>query len=199
MANSKRKCTGCKQRFYQDLDTWRESPVGPFHNSDCQIEYARAQVAKKHKAEAKQKKAAHRKKLIEVKGLGHWIKETQKVVNQYVRLRDKGKPCISCGIYESEMKSTALTGGVFDAGHFRTTGAFPELRFDLRNINGQCRSCNSFNGGRVREQEEGIVNRHGQDRLDWLLSYHKPKHYTIEHLARMRAVLRKRMRMRGWL
>ncbi len=197
MATKTRKCTGCKKRFDQSIVTWREAPCGYFHDSDCQIDYARKQGQKLRTKKDKQKRADFRKKQVDVKGLRHWIKETQKVVNAYVRQRDKGKPCISCGIYEHQCKTKSLRGSVWDAGHYKTTKARPEIRFDMRNINGQCKSCNQFHSGRIKDQEVGIVERYGQERLDWLLSYHKPKHYTIEYLERLRRVLRKRMRTRG--
>ena len=77
-------------------------------------------------------------------------------------------------------------GGVWDAGHFRSVGSAPELRFEPKNVNGQCRSCNGFKGGMPKEYAQGIVQRYGQERLDWLEGHHEAKHYTIDDLEQLR-------------
>ena len=119
------------------------------------------------------------------KGLQHYLKLTQTVFNKYIRERDKGLGCISCGTHAHMMGGSGL-GGVFDAGHLKSVGAHPELRFEPKNVNGQCRSCNGFKGGMPKEYAQGIVERYGQERLDWLESAHRAKNYTIEDLAQIR-------------
>ena len=56
-------------------------------------------------------------------------------VNKYIRLRDVGKECISCG---TPLVAEQLGGG-FDVGHYRSRGAAPHLRFYTLNIHGQCK------------------------------------------------------------
>ena len=119
------------------------------------------------------------------KGLQHYLKLTQTVFNKYIRERDKGLGCISCGKHAHMMGGSGL-GGVWDAGHFRSVGSAPELRFEPKNVNGQCRSCNGFKGGMPKEYAYGIVERYGQERLDWLEGHHEAKHYTIEDLEQIR-------------
>ena len=126
-----------------------------------------------------------RKDKQKAKGLQHYLKLTQTVFNKYIRERDKGLGCISCGTHAHMMGGSGL-GGVFDAGHFRSVGSAPELRFEPKNVNGQCRSCNGFKGGMPKEYAQGIVQRYGQERLDWLESAHRAKNYTIEDLAQIR-------------
>lgn len=67
------------------------------------------------------------------KTLGKLKKELQIIVNQYIRLRDEGKPCISCGSYS-----------VLQAGHFFAVGGYDGLRFDEDNIHGECARCNCW-------------------------------------------------------
>ncbi|MFT6047292.1 MAG: hypothetical protein ACI9WC_003006, partial [Arenicella sp.] len=38
MATATRRCTGCKERFSQELETWRKAPVGNFHDNQCQVD-----------------------------------------------------------------------------------------------------------------------------------------------------------------
>ena len=192
MSNSKRKCHGCKKHLRQDTHDWRQAPVGWFHDLDCQLTFARGQVEKQKASRAKKEKKENRKKKFYAKGLSHSKKLTQTAVNRYIRLRDSGKPCISCGRGDGDISTNALHGSVWDAGHFKSVGAHPELRFNLKNINRQCRKCNSFEGGAMLKQRDGILQRFGQERLDWLDGHHDAKHYTIEQLARLRKIINKR-------
>ena len=194
MATATRKCCGCKTRYQQSLDTWRQSPVGYFHDNDCQIAYA---IRTRDNKRAKVKAAEWKVKKAEVKGLKYWLKVTQPIVNKYARLRDSNKPCISCGKYQHELSTSALHGSVWDGGHYRSVGSNCSLRFDLRNINGQCADCNRFKGGRKGDQKARIVERYGQARLDWLDGNHDAKNYTIQHLERMRKLINKRMKRYG--
>lgn len=73
----------------------------------------------------------------------------------------------------------------------------PSLRFDLRNIHGQCRPCNgggtlSYKRGKnpavVRDEYEiRLRARFGDDLADWLNGPHLVKHWTCEQLRLLRA------------
>lgn len=141
-----------------------------------------ADVAKALSKVRAERKLKNRQK---AKGLQHYLKLTQTVFNRYIRERDKGLGCISCGSHAHMMGGSGL-GGVWDAGHFRSVGSAPELRFEPKNVNGQCRSCNGFKGGMPKEYAQGIVQRYGQERLDWLEGHHEAKHYTIDDLEQLR-------------
>ena len=69
---------------------------------------------------------------------GHWLKALQKEVNKFIRLRDKGQPCIACG---------TVWKPSFQASHFIPQGRSSFLRFDERNIHSGCIRCNLFVGG----------------------------------------------------
>lgn len=203
MPNASRKCPYCNAFNRVEDAVYDKARNRYFCNETERQAYARngslkAQERKALKMIEKIKRVRRQEKRDSVKPMSHWVKLTQRAVNRYVRLRDKGKPCISCGRYEHEFSSDSLRGSVWDAGHFKTVGAHPELRFDLRNINGQCRSCNGFEGGRVADQERGIVARFGQARLDWLDGYHPPKNYTREQLKRLRRLINKRSQRYEW-
>ncbi len=72
--------------------------------------------------------------------------------NRYIRLRDKRKGCISC-----------IKGGVDHAGHYFSTSQCPEpsMRFNERNVNGQCINCNSFKEGNRQGYRMGLIRRYG--------------------------------------
>lgn len=151
------------------------------------------EIKKALRAAERARKRKERKRKAEAKGIQHWLKETQKVFNAYIRERDKGLGCISCGTHAHMMGGSGL-GGVIDAGHFKSVGAHPELRFEPKNVHAQCRDCNGFKGGMPKEYAAGIIKRFGQGRLDWLNGKHEAKHYTIEQLADMRKGFRKATR-----
>lgn len=77
---------------------------------------------------------------------------TKMAVHKFVRERDKGKECISCGC---EWNSD------FQAGHFYAAGSFETLRFNLSNINGQCQKCNLFLNGNFDNYSLKLPNRIG--------------------------------------
>ena len=165
--------------------------LNAFCDADCAISYLNGNTGKKLIEKVKRKKFREKKK--EVKGLSHWSRVTQTVVNKYVRLRDRNLPCISCGKWDHELKE-AVRKGKWDAGHYKTVGSHPEIRFDTKNINKQCLNCNGFNAGNIPGQERGIEARYGQERLDWLNGPHKLKHYSIDDLERIRKIFSKKTR-----
>ena len=72
---------------------------------------------------------------------------TQQVFNRMIRLLDEGKPCISCG--------RSQFGSYWDAGHYRSVGSCPEIRFDPRNCHIQGSGCNRAN----RRPDKNNANR----------------------------------------
>lgn len=149
--------------------------------------------------EANQKKA--RRELREAKESirtkPQWTKLAQSAFNAYVRLRDADQPCISCGIENPPDRY----GGAWDCGHFKTVGAFPELRFEPLNANRQCKSCNGGSGNfshkarTVTDQyRERLVARIGQANVDWLDGPHAAANYTIDDLKQIIAQYRAEVR-----
>ena len=182
-----KRCKVCKKT--------NKDPLKKTCSFKCYNEYLQSDDGAKDvtKALKKARRDREKKQRDQVKGLRHWLAVTQRVCNEYIRLRDKGKPCISCGSYEHNMRGSHL-GGVWDAGHYKTVGAHPQLRFDPRNLNGQCRDCNGFKSGNIAGQEKGIVARFGSARLDWLNGHHEPNKYTIEGLAALRKDFRNQIK-----
>ena len=159
-----RKCKICKIKF------------DPVHSSvqmccsiNCAIQYSK-QIEKKKWT--KEKKVLKEK----IKTKSDYVKELQKEVNYFIRKRDKNKPCISCG---------KPLINKFDAGHYRSAGGNPELRFNELNIQGQCVYCNQHLHGNLIDYRIGLIKRIGIDKVEWLESKHEPNHYTIEELKEL--------------
>lgn len=142
---------------------------------------------RKRESVARENRAKKRRRLSADKS--HQEKLTQEACNKLVRLLDHGKPCISCDEYRP-----------LEAGHFRSVGSCPELRYCLLQIHGQCRACNQagtrrMNRGRkpevvAAEYERLLRRRMGDEVVDWIKAPHPINHYTIEELIDMRKLFR---------
>lgn len=109
-----------------------------------------------------------------LKTKSEWLKDLQKIFNTYIRVRDKSKPCISCG---------KMLVNKFDAGHFFSVGAYPNLRFNEDNVHGQCVECNQHKHGNINEYTINLPERIGQERYDLLLDIRSlPLHLSIEEI-----------------
>lgn len=106
------------------------------------------------------------------------LKEAQVVVNQYIRLRDADLPCVSCGRFHD---------GQWHAGHFRSAGGHPELRFEPLNIWRQCAPCNTHKSGDLVNYRAELVRRIGAEKVEWLEGPHEAKRYTIDDLKAIKA------------
>ena len=101
--------------------------------------------------------AAKEKKRRE--GLTTLLKSVKDVCHKYIRLRDKGKPCISSGIpWKSD----------FQAGHFFKAELYPWVRFHEHNINGQSILDNCLKDGNFQGYSENLPKRIGQENYDEL-------------------------------
>jgi len=134
---------------------------------------------KEYSLQCKQRRFFMRKEKLKSKG--KHVQDTQKIFNKYIRTRDEGRPCISCGREDHEINHDTR-GGKWDCGHYLTTGSFPELRFHTSNANRQCKWCNRDKSGDQLSHRKGIIARYGWDRINYVEGPHEAKRYTIENL-----------------
>lgn len=138
----------------------------------CALEVARSRKEKAEKAEVRRRKE-------KIKTRRELLAEVQVAFNAYIRERDHDRPCISCG---------RVNAAKWDAGHYRSVGACPELRFHEDNCHRQCaRPCNQDLSGNLIEYRKGLVARIGAERVEWLEGPHQPAHWSVEDLIGMRA------------
>lgn len=89
----------------------------------------------------------------------HWRPKADKAFQLFCRLRDHGKPCISCDI----------TYGKMEGGHYVSKGAKKTLtRYAEDNCNGQCSQCNNNLSGNIALYRPSLLKKIGQYRLDIL-------------------------------
>lgn len=89
-----------------------------------------------------------------MKSVAKLIQELQVIFNEYIRLRDKGKGCISC-----------IDSYFSDAGHLFKKSTRPAMRFNPMAVHGQCRACNSLPDGNYEAMCKGIAQRYGKEYL----------------------------------
>lgn len=189
MANSTLKCRYCGER--KPREEVLKLNGGNYCGIECTTAYGREKGLKAKQKETKQKvkkqKAQDRKTLEELKTLPKLIEEAQKEVNRYVRLRDRKKPCISCGrMPEQKM------GGSMDAGHYRSRASAGHLRFNLLGLNSQCVHCNRYLGGNYSEYRVGLIERIGIERVERLEQDNRVVKFTKDYVRRVRDIFRKR-------
>lgn len=112
-------------------------------------------LKQKEKAKIKEKKA----KIEQLMTKSEWLKLAQQVFNKFIRLRDKHKGCISCD---------APLINKFDAGHYYSVGAYPNLRFNEDNVHGQCVYCNQHRHGNIHEYTIKLPIRIGNEAFEQL-------------------------------
>jgi hypothetical protein len=160
-------CRACERPFLRFRTT--QAVCGP----RC----AQKAVKAARKADAETTRARR----LALKSRSEWLDEVQKAVNAYVRARDAGKPCISCG---TPWEPT------FQAGHFLSRGARPELRFDLDNIHSQCVRCNMHLSGNLLGYRKGLTSKTSLDLVEALEGPHPPAKWSVDELRTMKAAFR---------
>ena len=158
------------------------APAQPDQNV-CSIACARRIPAFNRKA-AKAARADTRAKLAALKPRSKWLQEAQAAFNAWIRARDEHLGCISCG----------ATTGKINAGHYLSVAARPELRFCESNARKQCERCNTYLHGNLIAYRLALVERVGQDLVDWLEGPHAPMKYTVRDLEAIRNDYRARVR-----
>jgi hypothetical protein len=150
----------------------------------CALQIGRAKTeADKAKAERASIKA--RKEAAKTKR--EWADELQVIVNKYVRLRDKDLSCCSCD-------RPASWGGQWHASHFRSVGAASGLRFHLWNIHKGCSICNNHKSGNLEGYRPKLIDKIGQEKVDWLYTQNGVTRYEVEYLQRFIKIMRKKVK-----
>ena len=158
----------------------------------CALAMAPANTEKARKAINQRDRREIQVRKEKLKSRADHLREAQAVVNEYVRLRDAQLPCISCDSMPND--SDLMTGSRWDAGHYRSVGACPELRFEPLNIHRQCVKCNRNLSGNAVEYRIRLVQRIGAETVAWLEGPHEPRKYTVEEIKTIKAEYRAKTR-----
>ena len=168
-----RTCKTCKEKFEPQYNS-----VQMCCSYLCAIVYTQKQKEKNWKKE----KVKRKKDLMT---LQDWIKIAQTHFNKYIRLRDKGQPCISCQNPNPKK---------INAGHFRSVGSCPELRFNELNVHLQCEYCNTYQHGNLLEYRKNLILKLGEETVEELERYHEPQRYSIEDVKKIIEIYKKKVK-----
>ncbi|WP_085599748.1 MULTISPECIES: recombination protein NinG [unclassified Pseudomonas] len=153
----------------------------------CAIAYGQSErgraIAGKALAEVGRREIKVRKEKL--KSRADHLREAQSVFNEWVRLRDAHLPCISCGRHHD---------GQYHAGHYRTVGANPEIRFEPLNAWKQCAPCNTHLSGNLVNYRLSLLQRIGAEKLAWLEGPHPARKYTTEEIKAIKAEYREKIK-----
>ncbi|WP_354690909.1 recombination protein NinG [Phytobacter sp. RSE-02] len=202
MRKPRRKCTVCREWFHPTRDGQFvcsfecASAHGKVANDAAKAEKQR----KEQKLRLEEEKAGRKRRKArreELRPMSYFKSQAQQAFNNFIRYRDRDLPCISC----NELNPPELHGGQWDCGHFKSVGANPELRFEERNAHKQCKSCNGGAGNFTakeatvsKQYEAGLVERYGQDYVDWLNGPHPMTNYRREDFIHIRDEYRTKLR-----
>ena len=164
------KCKQCKAKLAPEAK-------GKFCGYGCINAFADAFAAaqvKRREVKARKEQRVQRNviraKIQATRSRAWHLKKAQAVFNKFIRARDASMPCISCNRHHT---------GSYDAGHYLSVGACPELRFDEANVHKQCVPCNQYKSGNVVLFRQALIGRIGIDALERLEGPHEPLKATI--------------------
>lgn len=115
------------------------------------------------------------KKVVKTKA--DYVNTLQVIFNTFIRLRDKGRSCISC--------NKRLTEN-YDAGHYFAVKNYSYLRFNEDNVHGQCGKCNQHLHGNLVEYSRKLKLRIGEKRfIELEESRHKELLLSAEEIQKL--------------
>lgn len=162
-----KKCKECGELFHPSNSLQKVCSVG------CAMKFSRKQAEAKQEKEARQRHKQRKEKFRD-DDRGYWLKQAQFTFNKFIRLRDRNEPCISCGRHHQ---------GQYHAGHYRSVGAAPELRFCEINAHKQCAPCNNHKSGNAIEYRINLVKKIGVDKVEFLERQdHPPAKMSIDEI-----------------
>ena len=196
----RRKCAhkACRQWFHPVRDGQVvcsfecASAIGKEQTAKAR-EAAKQKEVQRQRTEEKAGRQRRKAKRESFKTKAQWDKEAQSAFNRYIRIRDEGKECVSCG-NPLLGKSNYLTGSAIDASHYRSRGAASHLKFNVFNVHSACTRCNRQLSGNAVEYRIRLIERIGQERVDRLESDNEPRRIDIPYLQRIKSIFTRKAR-----
>ena len=169
-----KKCKNCKEVFKpmrSNLEKYCSKP-----------ECIKVWVDTEKQKQWNKRKSEMKKDLM---SLQDYIKIAQTHFNHFIRLRDSGNDCISCG--KKPLKK--------NAGHFFNANNHYSVRFDERNVHLQCEHCNTFLSGHLIPYRENLISKIGQEEFDNLSSIAKEtRNFTIDEVKEIADIYKKKVK-----
>jgi hypothetical protein len=175
VASPEAVCRACQKPFLRFRTT----------QSACSPRCALKSVKADKRKEAEETRARR----VALKSRAQFAREAQAAVNRYCRLRDlaKGQGCYTCGARPNQ-----AFGHVYDAGHFRSVGSAPHLRFWTPQIRLCCIPCNRHKGGEMLAFRRALVAEHGAEWVEALEARQEVAKFTVDYLVRIKRIFTKK-------
>lgn len=178
-------CKACGGKFQPSFNSTQVvcSPKCALAHAPANHDKARKAIDQRERREIKVRKE-------KLKNRGDYLREAQQAFNAYIRLRDQlaGHACISSG------RPLDWNGNAVDAGHYRSVGAAPHLRFDERNVHAQSKEQNRYLSGNATDYRVGLIRRIGLAEVEALERDQSVRKYTIEDLKAIKAEYRAKIK-----
>ena len=181
MSNKKIKpktCKGCGNEFMPRASIQTACSI------KCAFDLVQNKKEKAAATAAKAERKADKEKLEKLKSRRTHLNDAQAIFNKFIRLRDHDQPCISCGAIEA----------TWDAGHYRSVGAAPQLRYNEDNCHRQCVHCNQHKSGNAIEMRRGMIKRIGVERVEALEDSNTLTRWTIEDALRIKTEYKEKIK-----
>lgn len=169
-------CKACGDKFSPMFNTTQVvcSPKCALAHAPANSDKARKAIAQRDRHEIKVRKE-------KLKSRAEHMREAQAAFNEWIRSRDADRPCVSCGRHHE---------GQYHAGHYRSVGANPELRFEPLNVWKQCAPCNTYLSGNLVNYRLALLQLIGPEKVDWLEGPHPARKHSIEEIKTIKAEFR---------
>ena len=186
MSFHRTRCAHCRAKFVP------ERPSQIVH-VECVEAWTETQAAKRERAEAKAARAAAkveraetRRRKESIKTLADLKREAQQALNRWiVHVRDKDRPCISCGRHHE---------GAWHAGHYLSRGAAPQHALNPLNVWKQCAPCNTYLHGNQAAYRAQLVLEIGHAAVEALEQDNAPRKWTRDELVAIRDEYRQKLK-----
>jgi len=171
-----KKCKICKDKFTPF------SSLAKVCSATCAIKLTKQENKKEYKATTRKLRTK-----LNDSDRPYWVKQAEKACHAYIRERDKGKGCISCGTNKPDIQ--------YAAGHYKTKGAHPELRFNEYNIHLQCnKNCNMMLSGNISNYRPRLIDKIGLSHVEWIEGAHSQYKLTINDLKEITQYYKDRLK-----
>jgi len=172
-AERQHKCKVCSCAYT------KTRPLQTVCSPPCALVLARKTTEKAQAKAAAADRKETKRKLDDMQTKPQLTKKAQTAFNNFIRARDAGKTCISCGTPLSNEPNT------YDAGHYRSVGSAPHMRFVEDNCHGQCKHCNNYLAGNHVAYRQRLIERIGLQAVESIERDNTVRKYSHEGLIEL--------------
>ena len=80
------------------------------------------------------------------------------------------------------------------AGHYKSIGGHPELRFNEYNVNKQSMKDNEWLSGNISGYRKGLIKKYGIKIVELLEGPHEAKKYTLDQIIEIKNQYRQKLK-----